>query len=298
MSDVPLSGRLQQIFKQIKNDRERGARELTRALLNDLVDWSRAIPESKPICVQTFCRCITQLRPEMASLRNVGYFLWKRVPKDPSEHIRPGPLTHHLTELLDEFEEIEQRIRDHLSPAMDSDRRVMVFSRSGTVLYVIQHQKSIKQVTVLHSYPGEEGIKMAKQCDDLVDVQFLYDMEAGRALETMDALYLGADTLRQDGSIVNKTGSRLLARSSGTVPVRVITDVWKFAVNRYQPTGPCVKSPETLPSRLRHSHPLFETVSSRWIQTYVTDRGVYENPDELMNELSDLRGIQKSFPPP
>lgn len=293
--DLPMGDPLDRVFREIETDRSRGSRELTAYLLEELLIWALEKETLDHETLRSICETITTLRPEMAAVSSTGYILWSRVDEQATPEEEISVFREVLQNLRTEREEADQQLFQYHQLAEFSEEIILTFSRSSTVLSLIQQHDQIKKAIVLHSFPGEEGIDMAEDLGRTLDVTFAYDVEAGYFLPKVDALYVGVDCLFHDGSIVNKTGTRLLAAASGQTSVRCVTDVWKLTRNDAVTDVPEFPSPEGVPKSQRREHPIFETIQPELIDTYVTNRGVFHTAETLIDELKDIREAQKSL---
>ncbi len=289
LADLPQAERLDELFQELQGDHSRGSRELSALLLEELLLWSLEIDQITSEQIKDLCLKLTDLRPEMAAIANCGYLLWDRF-QEKYDTGSPLPVFREvLRNLRTEEEETDLQLVEHARKANLDDADVMTFSRSSTVLMLVNELESIKKTVVLHSYPGEEGIDTAEDLTENTDVTFAYDMEAGYFLPRVDALYLGVDTLLHDGSIVNKLGSRLLARSAVDTPVRVVTDIYKYTPVDKISINPRYPSPGELAESLQRNHPIFESIPARLIDTYLTNKGCFSNPQSLSETISGLK---------
>ncbi len=295
LDEIPGEEKLKDILEQVASDRSRGSREITAFLLEELLVWCLELAESPGSrAIEKICREIVSLRPEMAAVTNFGYLLWDRFSGQKMENVDKN-FCSALRELRARLEKADENIINAAKKANLNDHDVMSFSRSSTVLKLMLNSTNIEKSVVLHSYPGGEGIDLAEDLTEEIDVTFAYDVEAGYFLPKVDALYMGADVLFEDGSVVNKTGSRLLARSSAETPVRVVTDVWKLADGEVLSEVPRFPSPEVLPEKLKRNHPIFESVPGHLIDTYITNMGVFESLDKLLESTKELQKAREKF---
>lgn len=282
------------LLESVREDRESGSRELLERLLDGLIHWLRGAPSVDPKQPAALPERVAKLRPGMAAFTNAAALMHDAVegtdPDDRAEVLRGA-----LVSLRESISESPRRIAEVLRGLEPSDERVMTFSRSGTVTGVLGELASLERIVVLHSYPGAEGVSVARSLQDRAEVTFIYDAEAGGRFADVDALYLGADALGTDGTLLNKTGSRLLARAARDVPVRVLADGLKLCPGRPGTGGPTVRSPEELSPALSRDHPLFETVPPRHLDTYATDRGVARSPNDLAALFEDLLEVRRRF---
>lgn len=291
--NLPMGSDLESVFKEIEVDRSRGSRQLTAYLLEELLIWALEEEQLNSDEARSICSRITDLRPEMAAVCSIGYLLWSRIEAERDNVIED--FRGAIRGLRTEQEEADQKICEAHRGAEFGDEDVMTFSRSSTVLGLMQGSDSVKRSVVLHSFPGEEGIDMANDLREEMDVTMAYDVEAGYFLPKVDALYVGVDCIFHDGSIVNKTGTRLVAAASGQTPVRCVTDIWKLTSVDAVTDVPRFPSPEGTPDALEREHPIFETVQPELIDTYITNRGVFHTGDALVDELSDIREAHREL---
>lgn len=284
----------EELFRSIENDRESGSRELLERLVDGL---RRSLDEAPPMDAETAAtlpRRVASLRPAMTAFTNTAALLHRDLETaGPDDH--PGTLRQTLESLRERLDGSIPRIVDTLARTDADDTGVMTFSRSSTVLGALRERASLERLVVLHSHPGGEGITLARELADHAEVTFAYDAEAGAYFEGVDALYLGADALGTDGTVLNKTGSRLLARAARDVPVRVLADSLKIEPGPFDLSGPGVPSPDGVPPALARRHPLFERVPPGRVDTYVTDRGVADSPDALPDLFEDLLQARRRF---
>lgn len=281
------------LFRRIAEDREHGSRELLERLLSGLLDWSASRDAIDPGTTEDLCHRIADVRPSMASFTTVAALLYRRM-EDENE-VGMDDLHSVLESLLERLRTSVDRIAEGVRDAGISDRSIMVFSRSGSVMDLLERLSSLSRIVVLHAYPGGEGVSVARDLHDGHEVHFAYDAEAGGLLQEVDALYLGADAIRVDGTVLNKTGSRLLARAADPVPVRVVADMWKVTRTLPSPEAPSLSSPDGVPADLVRRHPLFEPVPPGRIDTYMTDRGVLGSADQIRTTCRNCLRARRSF---
>jgi translation initiation factor 2B subunit (eIF-2B alpha/beta/delta family) len=125
---------------------------------------------------------------------------------------------------------------------------VMTHSASSTVREVLVHTPPDRVVCTVSEPVGEgrdfaEDLRGAGLTVDLVD-----DPDAEHAVETVNLLLVGADTVFRDGSLVNKVGTSGLAEAAKNagIPVLVACEVIKLvpveprdpSEDRFDLTGP------------------------------------------------------------
>ncbi len=192
--------------------------------------------------MRTRARELTTARPSMAAVANTVARVcaagWPPGapprPDDETDRVRAA-----LTSLRDEAERLATgwdsaaaAIATHARPLAGA--RVFTHSRSGTVERVLtaRAQPALQAVVVTESRPGGEGVAAAQALAATgLTVTLVADSAVGLFAHEADAVVLGADSVRADGSLVNKIGSfplALAARAAG-IPVYVLCETLKIA---------------------------------------------------------------------
>jgi translation initiation factor 2B subunit (eIF-2B alpha/beta/delta family) len=130
---------------------------------------------------------------------------------------------------------VERAASEALAGAFDADERaaawpdsldvpesVLTLSRSGTVRAAIESADP-SRVFVAESGPAREGVGVAESLAEGRAVTLHTDAAIGHVLatEAVDAVVVGADAVLADGSVVNKTGTRLAALAAAREGVAV-----------------------------------------------------------------------------
>ena len=205
---------------------------------------------------------------------------------------------------------VEQAAHDAIGRALDADdtaarhaaeqvagKQVLTLSRSGTVLRALQQADPAPAVVVAESHPGREGVDVAETLHEAgLDVTLIPDTAVASTLShgIVDAVLIGADTVRPSGAVVNKVGSRgmaLAARHEG-VPVYAACAADKITLSEDTDL-------ESVPFQaiyegaadIRVEAPRFDVTPPSHLDGLITDRGVLA-PDaltEVVDELAALR---------
>ncbi len=128
---------------------------------------------------------------------------------------------------------------------------VLTLSYSSTV---IQSLSSVKKVKVLESRPNREGRKTAKKMSKRgIEVEYWVDAGMCRALENVDCVVVGADTISKKG-FLNKVGTKPLAIISKTLEKEfyVVADTSKIL-------------PSEIPTPKGESHPPEEVWDTEFV---------------------------------
>jgi translation initiation factor 2B subunit (eIF-2B alpha/beta/delta family) len=143
---------------------------------------------------------------------------------------------------------------------------VMTHSASSTVREALVHTPP-SRVVCTTSEPIGEGRDLAEQLrQEGLTVELVDDSDAEHAVETVNLLLIGADTVFRDGSLVNKVGTAGLARAAkdAGVPVLVACEVIKLS-----PAGP--RDP---------GEDRFDLTDPEYIDLFLTEEGQYA-PDDI-----------------
>lgn len=164
------------------------------------------------------------------------------------------------------------------------DERVATLSRSGTVLQALRAGEPAA-VLVSESRPGREGIDVAEQLSNTIDITVTSDAAFPHQLSEWgaDMLVIGADTVFADGSVRNKVGTRPAAvtATDADIPVVVATATDKIS---YQHTTDLEPRPGSElydgSANLDTVNPTFDITPPDAVSSICTEAGVLD-PDEL-----------------
>jgi translation initiation factor 2B subunit (eIF-2B alpha/beta/delta family) len=107
--------------------------------------------------------------------------------------------------------EIYLSIFNNAIPFITTVNRVFTLSNSRTILEIIKlHKKTNPKlsISVTESRPNNEARLLSRKLlKEEIPVEFAADAYMPSFIERSDAVFIGADKLLKDGSVVNKTGS-------------------------------------------------------------------------------------------
>ncbi len=240
---------------------------------------------------------LLETRPSMAVLRNrINRAMARAADADPDATGAPAVLEATLAGLeraLAADDDAAATASEHI------DGAVATLSRSDTVLEAIRGGDP-SRVFVAESRPAREGIDVAEglaAADDLdCPVTVHTDAAAAHVLssEAIDRVVVGADTIRPDGSVVNKTGTRTLALAAARegIPVSVFAATDKVstreAVNLESGDRSAVYDGD---ADLDVVNPTFDVTPADCIDGFVTERGVLE-PAGIDDVVAELRAFE------
>ena len=171
---------------------------------------------------------------------------------------------------------------------------VATLSRSGTALDALRDGNP-SRVFVAESRPAREGVAVAEELADECAVTLHTDAATAHVLASEDVgrVVVGADAIRPDGAVVNKTGTRALAIAAARegVPVTVVAATDKIStreeVNLESGTRSAVYDGE---AGIDVVNPTFDVTPADCVTEVATERGRLEAADvsDVADELREL----------
>jgi translation initiation factor 2B subunit (eIF-2B alpha/beta/delta family) len=296
MSDLP--DQIARGIERIRADRAHGAAWLARRAAELLarltVDVSHAESGDRSAQlhqVRAGAVALAAARPSMAALANTAAAIWYAGSgaADAADLERRLAAMHAEARRLGvswdgAVEAICQHVRTMLGPV------ICTLSRSGTMEAVLARlanvgdedggSQRLRRAIVSESRPGGEGVAAAEAlARSGLTVTLVPDAAYGVFIGEASAVALGADSVRADGSLVNKVGSyplALAAREAG-VPVYALCETLKIAAPGFPLVLEALEWPEvaaTLPRGVEARSVAFELVPARLMTGIVTEEGV------------------------
>lgn len=300
-------------MEAIRDDREHGASWLARRAAQAVVDAAlldRGDPERRLAALRTALRSISRLRPSMAALANTAGRIWSDAATsapDDDPAARVSAVAQSARHVLSGWDEAARAIAAHAAPLLGAV--VCTHSRSGTVEAVLRDNAmdprsgKPRRLVIGEGRPGGEGLALARVLAQAGwSVLLVSDAAYGEFLGDTDVVVLGADSVRADGSLVNKVGSHplaLLAREAG-LPVYVLCEMLKIAPPdfplRLEEMDPRELLPEPV-AGVTAVNLYFDSTPASLITGIVTERGMLKPPaiapiaEEAERALALLRGL-------
>ena len=233
-------------------------------------------------------------RPSMAALANRLHRVMHESFPEPTAAAVETNAHEAIGRALDTDAETARRAADQIA-----GNSVLTLSRSGTVLDALRRADPAPSVIVATSQPGGEGIGVAETLTDAgLDVTLIPDAAVATTLTSgaIDAVLVGADTVRPTGAVVNKVGTRsaALAAAHEQVPFYAACAVDKVSVEK-EASATETADPRTVydgPAPLEIAAPRFdETPPDLVTGGIITERGRHASDDisSLAEELQHLR---------
>ncbi|WP_312909914.1 NUDIX domain-containing protein [Natronosalvus caseinilyticus] len=255
---------------------------------------------------------LLEARPSMAVLRNrvdraMGTALEASREGDEgdaaSEDETPTPdaatVLEATTAVLERAVTADDEAATRASQRLDGAETVMTLSRSGTVLEAIRASDA-SRVYVAESRPGLEGVDVAESLADERPVTLHTDAAAASLLsrESIDRVVVGADTIRPDGAVVNKTGTRGLALAAAHegIPVTVVAASDKVSTREDVALESGSKNDVyDGDAEIDVANPTFDVTPAECVYELVSERGILESDDvtALVEEARELAAWQE-----
>lgn len=287
-------------IQAIRDDREHGASWLARAAAGVLLRLTEprddVADDIWDAVVRMAAQELVEARPSMAAVANTAARIWDagRSAATPTE--ARTQLRDMAERLATQDEQTQLALRTYAEKMLLGN--VYTMSRSGAVEDVLRdlgQRRIIGRVIIGASVPGGEGVTMGRAlAQSGLDVTLVADTACGLFIGEASCVVLGADSLRADGSLVNKVGSyplALVAREAGK-PVYALCETLKISA----PDFPLIieeKDPaELLPDPVagfRARNPYFDVTPAQLISGYMTEQGVLDR--ETVARLAETAGV-------
>ena len=294
-----LPADIEATIQAIRDDREHGASWLARAAAGVLLHLTEPRDDVSDdmwdVVVRMAAQELVAARPSMAAVANTTARIW-----DAGQSAIPAKARTQLRDMAERLATQDERTQQSLRMSAEKLFRgdVYTMSRSGTVEDVLRdlgQRRIIERVLIGASVPGGEGVAMGRAlAQGGLDVTLVADTACGLFIGKATCVVLGADSLRADGSLVNKVGSyplALVAHEAGK-PVYALCETLKIAA----PDFPLVleeKDPaELLPDPLAGFHarnPYFDVTPAQLIAGYVTEQDVLDR--EMVARYAEAAGV-------
>jgi len=274
-------------LEQLRGDRSHGAGWLSREAVRGLAHAAETYPADTSSDLLAYlrrtARAFALARPSMAPLANIVAVVLDRVMARAD-----GASVADVHRLVRSAAEEAARMSEESSDAAAAQARrylsgmVITHSYSSSVLAALVGARDrIEHVVVTESRPLYEGRATARELAAAgIPVSLVTDAQMGVFIREARVAVVGADSVLEDGSVVNKAGTSLLAlaaRAAGA-PFYVVAETLKIApwpardvqmeendageVAPDVPAGVCVRNI------------YFDRTPARLVTGLVTERGV------------------------
>lgn len=280
----------------VRDDRAHGASALAR----EAADILRAcalvglMPDADArAALQDLHRAARELaasRPSMVALANTVGRIWaaaqetanhqKTRPPSSAARVALEAARQAAEEMLSGWADAAQQIAEYARPSLRGT--ILTHSLSGTVQTILLACRSqLERVYVTEGRPRCEGRATAQALAAAgIPVTLLTDAEAGLFIPECAAVVIGADSVLADSSIVNKTGSFLLALAARAsrpqrIPFLALAETLKIAPSakpHLEEMDPTEVLPPDLPG-VSARNIYFDRTPASLVSALITERG-------------------------
>lgn len=243
---------LNESIERIRNDDRHGASWLAKEAVEAIVEASELGEDPLPLA-----RELVRARPAIGAIAGA---LGRVLAASSS----PDQLSEEAEALLSGRERASKAIAVQLREELDG-RVVMTHSASATAREALLYSQPARVVCTASEPVGEGRPFCEELSGEGLVTELVADEDAAHAVQSVELLLLGADTVFRDGSLVNKIGTRDLTRAAkeAGVPVIVACEVLKVAPN--DPRDP--------------DEERFDLTPPEQIDRFVTEEGEYAPGD-------------------
>lgn len=254
--------------KRIREDRDHGARQLALEALRALAEVA---PGASGEELRECARALVLARPMMAAIENAMALAWER-------YEAAGDADQAVADAIERLEAAADGMAATARGVIPRDT-LITLTYSSAVIEVLGRLRP-RRVIVSESRPLYEGLRMARAlAGQGISLTLITEAQMALFVREAEAVVVGADSVRPDGSFVNKVGTHLLALAARAekVPLYVLADTLKVAAPS-QPQRFAVEEGErrevTRERWLEVRNVYFEVTPARLVTAYVTEEGV------------------------
>jgi translation initiation factor 2B subunit (eIF-2B alpha/beta/delta family)/ADP-ribose pyrophosphatase YjhB (NUDIX family) len=274
------------MVNEIAQDRTNGASYLGRKAIEAIRVAARlSTAQSSSDLFRDMLIVATKMRtvqPNMASIRNTaGRLLHKidsgrQASKSVTEYRKL--IEQSAREATTNCEIAAELVSKNLSNIITQKIRILTHSYSTTVKRALQlcPNRGL-QVYVTESRPTLEGSTLARELTEFgFPTRILPDTVTRAFPIEFDAVVVGADSILPDGSVVNKIGTKDIARTAhqSNIPVYVAAERSKLDIMRF--LGQTIQTNE-----------IFDLTPSDYISSIITEQGEMK-PTDVGNQIENL----------
>lgn len=179
-------------------------------------------------------RALSVARPTIATIINSAAYILHEVNSAADEANDTKALSKHLMtssyELIREYQLAVENATKSASGIFKDGDKVLTHSYSNTVKNALLRSEKRLEIFCTESRPLFEGRRLAEElASSGMDCTVISDAAVAHHISDIDLAVVGADTILNNGSIVNKIGTRMIAIISKyeRKPFYVASDTWK-----------------------------------------------------------------------
>lgn len=287
-----LRAQLDSVVREVGDDRAHGASWLARRVAVAVTSAAPGVPadlapQAVPVVAEVLRR-FAATRPSMAAVTNAAASIWRAGTGATDPVARLSAMADEARHLAESDDAWQQAISEAALPLLTGP--VYTLSRSATVerLLIAAAQARPASPTCAYvnvSQPGGEGVATARALASAgLQVTLVADAAVGLFAGEAALALVGADSVRADGSVVNKVGTfplALAAREAG-LPFYAACETLKIAAPDFplhlEEMDPRELLPEPAPNvTVRNVY--FDRTPAPLVAGVITERGVLHAPE-------------------
>ena len=294
---MPIQPEIKGYIDEIRNNRNEGASELARQSLQVL---KFAVTSSRAANLQQFALDLNEVedglrsaRPVMAPIKNAVTLFQRRISENKSKDLNSlkSASIAIADSIIKTSLESVHRIAEYAKGVLANNDIIMTQSFSSTVMGAFEAASRIYALSAIVTRSGTSKIGQitAQRIQQYgVRVTYVDDTAIGLYIRQVKKVFVGADRICSDGSLVNGVGtySMALAAKSYGIPVYVLCESLKI--------DPTLKSDEAdleeknpdemvvqgvFPAEIVVRNPYFDITPVELITALITEDGVIQQSE-------------------
>lgn len=276
-------------LQEIKQDQRHGASQLAHRCLQLVAEYARRLHDIEKSdgdalleALENFVAALQAARPSMAPIENLlREFIESMQNAGPAADVAESA-EQRAQYLIEQSKRAVFQTAEKAGSLVGRGDTIFTHSFSSTIAAIFQnlHSKSVKAV-ITESRPGNEGELLARQLSALkIPTQYITEAQISLFIRRSDIVLVGADTLLADGSVVNKTGTHLLAMAAfdAGVPFYVCCESYKQSSRTQMNIALEEKSNSELQLKnmpfIEARNIYFDITPRKWISGYISEQGI------------------------
>jgi translation initiation factor 2B subunit (eIF-2B alpha/beta/delta family)/8-oxo-dGTP pyrophosphatase MutT (NUDIX family) len=289
VSRVPLENKVHLFKQQLKQDKQSGARQIALIALDFLQkvseDANAANAKTLLDDIAFVCKSISYVRPSMAIIATTLALVCMDISavEDLDIDVAVKKISHIIERHRQDIETSAELAVKNLLTIIPEGSTVMVHSYSTSIVAAFEVLRDRHcQLIVTEARPGSEGRTTARMASEMgLDVTLITDALAAHALTRAKIVLLGVDSIEQDGSVINKAGSSLIAIAAHALGKKVyfLGEMRKISIQQESvelEEQPPEEVWENAPEGISVSNVYFDRTLPRYISGIILEHEIVE----------------------
>lgn len=314
MGNTDLHPDLEATAEEIASMETRGAAAIADAAASALkvqaAESKAEDPDAFEREMRAAARYLLDTRPTAVSLPNSLRYVLRRMEGETVEGLRQSTIAG-AEEFCERLDTAQDDLGEIGANRLQDGDTVLLHCHSTDVLSCLEtarEQGTEFSAIVKETRPRNQGHITARQLRDLdVPVTLIVDGAAGRYLDDADHVFVGADSITADGSVVNKIGTRSLAVTARERDTPIVVAAQTVKLDPATLSGHNVEiemrdESEVIDDDTRATignievaNPAFDVTPPRYIDAIVTERGQFP-PESIVVLMRELFGERARSP--